>query len=176
MTIANAYHSGCNGQTYRLLKAVKFGRLSIRLNLTFLPAAKLQCIRHCPPRNCLTVRRVAEPTGCYTSINNPTRHSHTAILLSLRQSRFSFSGKAATLLFSHGGKAARPAPSVGNHHHSFAELLLITTGHCKRLSIRLQWPDLPAARYGQGRTPIYPADLGLKPHAGRVTARGASRR
>ena len=152
-------------------------RLSVRLQWSNLPAARLQCFKHCPPRKCLSVRRVAVPAGCYTSINNPTGHSHTAILLSIRQSRFlSLCGKAATLLFSHGGKAARPAPSVGYHHHSFAELLLITTGHCKRLSIRLQWPDLPAAWYGQGRTPICPADLGLKPHAGRVTARGASRR
>ena len=137
-TIADAYQSGCNGLTYRLQKC----------SAQALPATKLPIS---PARG-----------GTYRLLHlyyiNPTRHSLTATFLSaakpliffLRQSRF---------FFSHGGKAARPAPSVGNHHHSFAELLLITTGHCKRLSIRLQWPDLPAARYGQGRTPICPAAM-----------------
>lgn len=107
MTIANAYLSGCNGQTYRLHNAVKVGRLSIRLTLTYLPDAKLQCFRHCPPRKCLSVRRVAEPTGCYTSINiNPTRHSHTAILLLYGKAASFLWAAMPPLFFSH--TAAKP--------------------------------------------------------------------
>ena len=107
VTIANAYLSGCNGQTYRLHNAVKVGRLSIRLTLPYLPAAILQCFRHCPPRKCLSVRRVAEPTGCYTSINiNPTRHSLTATFLFAAKPLIFFLRQSRYFFFSH--TAAKP--------------------------------------------------------------------
>jgi len=114
-TIANAYLSGCNGLTYRL------------------QYCSASTARHENAYQSGAWRNLPAATPIINI--NPTRHSLTATFLFCGKAADLFCGKAASLLFSHGGKAARPAPSVDNLSYSFAGFLL-NRSHCDRLSTR----------------------------------------